>query len=81
MASATQPNTKRKTRTTANAAGHPPYASVLDVLVEESVQIKNLKDLSYLSLHPTRLRTAQQRIFKDYILSPETYSLEAHFSN
>ncbi len=79
MAPATQ--TRPTPATTANAAGHPPYASVLDVLVEESVQIKNLKDLSYLSLHPTRLRTAQQRVFKDYILSPETYSLEAHFSN
>jgi hypothetical protein len=59
---------------------HPPYSSVLDVLVEESSSIKNLKDLSYLSLQNNRLGYGQ-KVFKDYILSPEVYPLKLHFDN
>lgn len=57
---------------------HPPYPSVLDVLVEEDVLIKNLNDLSYLALNTSRMRHASQRVFKDYILSPDVYPLTLH---
>lgn len=54
------------------------HNSVLNIVIEESLSIKNLNELTFLSMPRPNVHDRHKRVFKDYILSPESFPIDSH---
>lgn len=55
-------------------------SSVLHVVIEESLRINSLNELSFLSMPRPTVNDKHKRVFKDYILSPDVFPVEVQMN-